>query len=93
MGTLKIRRKDALYYHEKFSQGNIEFVPTKEMQSQYDLALTNTPGVTQPCLYIAENPPDVYRCTSKGNFVGVVSNGSAVLGSKHTCKIAGEDKQ
>ncbi len=80
MDNLKIRRKDALLYHEKFPQGKIEVVSTKEMRSQYDLALAYTPGVAQPCLDIASNPLDVYRYTSKGNLVAVVTNGTAVLG-------------
>lgn len=80
MGNPKIRRKDALLYPEKFPQGKIEVVSTKELQSQYDLALAYTPGVAQPCLDIASNPFDVYRYTSKGNLVAVVTNGTAVLG-------------
>jgi malate dehydrogenase (oxaloacetate-decarboxylating)(NADP+) len=76
----KIRRIDALDYHEKNRPGKIEVVPTKPHNTQYDLSLAYTPGVAQPCLEIHKNRDDVYRYTSKGNLVAVVSNGTAVLG-------------
>ncbi len=76
----KIRRIDALDYHEKDRPGKIEVVPTKPHNTQYDLSLAYTPGVAQPCLEIHKNRDDVYRYTSKGNLVAVISNGTAVLG-------------
>ncbi|QGY45417.1 NADP-dependent malic enzyme [Maribellus comscasis] len=76
----KIRRIDALDYHEKERPGKIEVVPTKPHNTQYDLSLAYTPGVAQPCLEIHKNRDDVYRYTSKGNLVAVISNGTAVLG-------------
>ena len=76
----KIRRIDALDYHEKGRPGKIEVVPTKPHNTQYDLSLAYTPGVAQPCLEIQKDRDNVYRYTSKGNLVAVVSNGTAVLG-------------
>ncbi|MEP5613798.1 MAG: NADP-dependent malic enzyme [Cyclobacteriaceae bacterium] len=76
----KIRRNEALEYHESKPPGKIEVNSTKSVSSQHDLALAYSPGVAEPCLAIAETPEDVYRYTSKGNLVGVISNGTAVLG-------------
>ncbi len=72
--------KRALDYHEGIRPGKIEVVPTKPMESSKDLALAYTPGVAVPCLKIADNEEDSYRYTSRGNLVGVISNGTAVLG-------------
>ncbi|GJM29517.1 MAG: NADP-dependent malic enzyme [Cyclobacteriaceae bacterium] len=77
---IKIRKQDALEYHELPQPGKIEVVPTKMLSTQKDLALAYSPGVAEPCLEIAENPQDIYRYTAKGNLVGVISNGTAVLG-------------
>ncbi len=76
----KIRRIDALNYHKKNRPGKIEVVPTKPHNTQYDLSLAYTPGVAQPCLEIEKNVEKVYKYTSKGNLVAVISNGTAVLG-------------
>ncbi|MGL1887201.1 MAG: NADP-dependent malic enzyme [Reichenbachiella sp.] len=76
----KIRKKDALDFHEKPTPGKIEVNPTKALSTQHDLALAYSPGVAEPCLEIAKNKEDVYRYTSKGNLVGVITNGTAVLG-------------
>ena len=70
----------ALRYHSKGQPGKIEVIPTKPVSTQRDLALAYSPGVAEPCLRIAEKPSDVYKYTSKGNLVGVISNGTAVLG-------------
>ena len=78
--SIKIRKQDALDYHEQGQPGKIEVVPTKMLSTQMDLALAYSPGVAEPCLEIANNPQDVYRYTAKGNLVGVISNGTAVLG-------------
>lgn len=75
-----IRKEDALEYHEKGRPGKIEVVPTKETKTQRDLSLAYSPGVAEPCKAIHENPDDVYRYTSKGNLVAVISDGTAVLG-------------
>ncbi len=78
--TVKIRKQDALDYHEQPQPGKIEVIPSKLLSTQKDLALAYSPGVAEPCLEIAKNPQDVYRYTAKGNLVGVISNGTAVLG-------------
>src|SRR5580704_9531040 len=75
-----IRKEDALEYHEKGRPGKIEVVPTKETKTQRDLALAYSPGVAEPCKEIEANPEAVYKYTAKGNLVGVVTNGTAVLG-------------
>src|SRR6187431_2939114 len=77
MSTLK---EDALKYHSKGRPGKIEVVPTKPTNTKRDLSLAYSPGVAEPCLEIAANVDDVYKYTAKGNLVGVISNGTAVLG-------------
>lgn len=67
-------------YHMQGQPGKIEVVPTKVLSSQLDLALAYSPGVAEPCKEIAANKEDVYKYTSKGNLVAVISNGTAVLG-------------
>lgn len=74
------RKQDALDYHANGRPGKIQVVPTKPTNSQRDLTLAYSPGVAEPCLRIAENVEDVYKYTAKGNLVGVISNGTAVLG-------------
>src|SRR5688572_7707680 len=78
--SIKIRKEDALNYHSQGQPGKIEVVPTKVLSSQLDLALAYSPGVAEPCKEIAANKEDVYKYTSKGNLVAVISNGTAVLG-------------
>lgn len=74
------RKQDALDYHSKGRPGKIQVIPTKPTNSQRDLTMAYSPGVAEPCLRIAENVDDVYKYTAKGNLVGVISNGTAVLG-------------
>ena len=74
------KRHEALLYHAKPQPGKIEVVPTKKYATQHDLALAYSPGVAEPCLEIAKNKNNVYKYTSKGNLVAVISNGTAVLG-------------
>jgi malate dehydrogenase (oxaloacetate-decarboxylating)(NADP+) len=76
----KISKSEALDYHQNGRPGKIEVVPTKPHSTQHDLSLAYTPGVAQPCLEIHDKPEDVYKYTSKGNLVAVISNGTAVLG-------------
>lgn len=76
----KVRKQDALDYHSTGRPGKIEVIPTKPYSSQRDLSLAYSPGVAEPCLRIAASPDDVYKYTSKGNLVAVISNGTAVLG-------------
>ena len=73
-------KDEALKYHSKDRKGKIEVVPTKDFLTQKDLSLAYTPGVAFPSLEIAENKENSYNYTAKGNLVGVISNGTAVLG-------------
>ena len=72
--------KEALVYHSKGRPGKIEVHPTKETDTQKDLALAYSPGVAAPCLAIEADASKVYDYTTKGNLVAVISNGTAVLG-------------
>jgi len=74
------KKLEALLYHAKPTPGKISVVPTTKYATQRDLALAYSPGVAIPCLEIAAHPDDVYKYTSKGNLVAVISNGTAVLG-------------
>lgn len=76
----KITKEDALRYHEMGRPGKLEVVPTKPHSTQRDLSLAYSPGVAYPCLEIESRPDDIYKYTSKGNLVAVISNGTAVLG-------------
>jgi malate dehydrogenase (oxaloacetate-decarboxylating)(NADP+) len=77
---MKSLKKEALDYHSSGRKGKIEVVPTKPYSTQRDLSLAYSPGVAEPCLEISKNKADVYKYTSKGNLVAVISNGTAVLG-------------
>ena len=76
----KIRREDALRYHKEGKPGKIEVVPTVATKTQRDLSLAYSPGVAEPCIEIAKDQSKVYDYTIKGNLIGVISNGTAVLG-------------
>ena len=73
-------RREALVYHAKPRPGKTKIVPTKNYNTQRDLALAYSPGVAIPCLEIEKQKSDVYKYTNKGNLVAVISNGTAVLG-------------
>jgi malate dehydrogenase (oxaloacetate-decarboxylating)(NADP+) len=72
--------EDALDYHRDDPPGKIEMSTTKPTNTQRDLSLAYSPGVAAPCREIRDNPEEAYSYTTKGNMVGVVSNGTAVLG-------------
>jgi malate dehydrogenase (oxaloacetate-decarboxylating)(NADP+) len=74
------RKQQALEYHSKGRPGKIEVVPTKEAKTQRDLSLAYSPGVAEPCKEIKEDIANVFKYTAKGNLVGVITNGTAVLG-------------
>lgn len=76
----KVTKQDALDYHSKGRPGKLEIIPSKETKTQHDLALAYSPGVAEPCLEIQADVSNVYKYTSKGNLVAVISNGTAVLG-------------
>jgi malate dehydrogenase (oxaloacetate-decarboxylating)(NADP+) len=73
-------REAALDYHEFPTPGKIAIAPTKQMINQRDLALAYSPGVAFACEEIVENPLNAARFTARSNLVGVVTNGTAVLG-------------
>jgi len=73
-------RKQALDYHEFPVPGKLSVTATKQLLNQSDLALAYSPGVAAACEAIVEDPLNVFRFTARGNLVGVISNGTAVLG-------------
>jgi len=73
-------RISALEYHRYPTPGKISIAPTKGLMNQRDLALAYSPGVAYACLAIAEDPSQAASLTSRANLVGVVTNGTAVLG-------------
>ncbi|MEG2630212.1 MAG: malic enzyme-like NAD(P)-binding protein, partial [Comamonas sp.] len=73
-------RRAALEYHEFPKPGKIAIAATKPMANQHDLALAYSPGVAAPCEEIVKDPNAAFKYTSRGNLVGVISNGTAVLG-------------
>lgn len=85
-----LRKREALEYHAKGRPGKIEVVPTKEAKTQRDLSLAYSPGVAEPCKEIVANPDDIFKYTAKGNLVGVISNGTAVLGLGNIGAAAGK---
>ncbi len=83
-------KQSALDFHEFPVPGKIQVSPTKPLATQRDLALAYSPGVAAPCLEIAENPLAAYKYTARGNLVGVISNGTAVLGLGNIGALAGK---
>jgi malate dehydrogenase (oxaloacetate-decarboxylating)(NADP+) len=75
-----ITREQALAYHSDGRPGKLKVTPTKPTTSQEDLSLAYTPGVAEPCREIARDADSVFKYTTKGNLVAVISNGTAVLG-------------
>ena len=86
----KITKEDALLYHSGDRPGKIEVTPTKPCTTQKDLSLAYTPGVAEPCLEIYKENSNVFKYTTKGNLVAVVSNGTAVLGLGNIGALAGK---
>jgi len=76
----KTFRQAALEYHEQGRPGKISVTPTKTLSNQRDLALAYSPGVAAACEEIVKDPANVFRYTARGNLVGVITNGTAVLG-------------
>lgn len=83
-------KRSALEYHEEGRPGKIEITPTKPYATKRDLSLAYSPGVAYPCLEIKDNPMDAYKYTDKGNLIGVISNGTAVLGLGNIGALAGK---
>src|SRR5690606_14688947 len=73
-------KKSALDYHEADPPGKITIQATKPVANQRDLALAYSPGVAHACNAIVDDPAKASRLTARGNLVGVITNGTAVLG-------------
>src|SRR6266480_1024005 len=72
--------QEALLFHSQGRPGKLEVVATKPMATQRDLSLAYSPGVALPVLAIAEDEDRAFDYTTKGNFVAVITNGTAILG-------------
>ena len=83
-------REAALEYHRNPSRGKISVTPTKPLSNQRDLSLAYSPGVAYPCLDIQADPSKAAEYTSRGNLVGVITNGTAVLGLGDIGPLAGK---
>ncbi len=79
-------KRDAIHFHRWPKPGKIEVIPTKPLANQRDLALAYSPGVAAPCELIVEDPDAAV--TARGNLVGVITNGTAVLGLGATGALA-----
>ncbi|PIZ50518.1 malate dehydrogenase [Candidatus Woesearchaeota archaeon CG_4_10_14_0_2_um_filter_33_13] len=90
IGSEDLELTDALRYHIDPTPGKISIVSTKPSSTSKDLSLAYTPGVAEPCLEIRKNPEDAYEYTSKGNLVGIITNGTAVLGLGNIGALAGK---
>ena len=83
-------RRAALDYHELPTPGKIAIAPTKPLVNQYELSLAYSPGVAFPCEEIVADPATAFKYTARGNLVGVVTNGTAVLGLGDIGPLAGK---
>ena len=83
-------RTAALDYHRVPTKGKISVEPTHPLDNQHDLSLAYSPGVAYPCLEIEKDPLTSYEYTSRGNLVGVITNGTAVLGLGDIGALAGK---
>ena len=83
-------RRAALEYHEFPTPGKISIAATKQLVNQHDLALAYSPGVAAPCEEIVKDPNAALKYTSRGNLVGVITNGTAVLGLGDIGPLAGK---
>lgn len=77
---IKVTDQEALDFHKQGIPGKVSLKPTKPLMTQRDLSLAYSPGVAAPCLEIHKDPQKAYDYTAKGNYVAVISNGTAVLG-------------
>ena len=77
---MAITPQDVFEYHRRGRPGKIEVTPTKPLQTQRDLSLAYTPGVAEAVLEVERDPLTAYELTAKANLVGVISNGTAILG-------------
>ncbi|HHT27913.1 MAG TPA: hypothetical protein GXZ82_11790 [Firmicutes bacterium] len=89
-GSIKVTRQEALDYHSQGRPGKLATHITKPCVTPRDLTMAYSPGVAEPVRDIAADPDKVYKYTAKGNLVGVVSNGTAVLGLGDVGALAGK---
>ena len=83
-------RRAALDYHEFPVPGKIAIAATKQLVNQHDLSLAYSPGVAAPCEEIVADPAAAFKYTARGNLVGVITNGTAVLGLGDIGALAGK---
>jgi len=83
-------RQAALDYHEHGVPGKIAVQPTKTVSNRYELSLAYSPGVAAPCEEIVRDPAAAFKYTARGNLVGVITNGTAVLGLGDIGPLAGK---
>ena len=83
-------RQAALEYHRLPTPGKISVTPTKGLTNQLDLSLAYSPGVAYACLAIKDDPAEAATLTSRSNLVGVITNGTAVLGLGDIGPLAGK---
>ena len=83
-------RDAARDYHRLPTRGKIAVTPTKPLSNQIDLSLAYSPGVAYPCLDIQADPSKAADYTARGNLVGVITNGTAVLGLGDIGPLAGK---
>src|SRR5215475_3732054 len=82
--------QSALEYHRAYPPGKVSILPTKQLTNQRDLALAYSPGVAAACNEIARDPAEARNLTSRGNLIGVVTNGTAILGLGAIGPLAGK---
>ena len=83
-------REASLEYHRQHPPGKIAITPTKQLSNQRDLALAYSPGVAAACEEIVRDPGEARNLTARGNLIGVVTNGTAVLGLGAIGPLAGK---
>jgi malate dehydrogenase (oxaloacetate-decarboxylating)(NADP+) len=83
-------REASLEYHRAYPPGKISILPTKQLTNQRDLALAYTPGVAAACDEIVRDPAEARNLTARGNLIGVITNGTAVLGLGAIGPLAGK---
>src|SRR5213079_2356585 len=83
-------RDASLEYHRQFPPGKISLLPTKQLTNQRDLALAYSPGVAAACDEIVRDPGEARNLTARGNLIGVITNGTAVLGLGAIGALAGK---
>jgi len=83
-------RQSSLEYHRALPPGKISILPTKQLENPRDLALAYTPGVAAVCDEIVRDPAEARNLTARGNLIGVITNGTAVLGLGAIGALAGK---